>query len=90
MKKVMIGRDDKILNEIIKPKDKLIKELYRDNLALHKELSKQANVIEETEKYQNERDKIIGDNEQLNNTVEHLQHEYKKKSNILDLRYDNR
>ncbi len=90
MKKVMIGRDDKILNEIIKPKDKLIKELYRDNLALHKELSKQAIVIEEAEKYQNERDKIIADNEQLNNTVKHLEYEYKKKSNTLDLRYDNR
>ena len=90
MKKVMIGRDDKILNEIIKPKDKLIKELYRDNLALHKELSKQANIIEEAEKYQNERDKIIANNEQLNNTVKHLEHEYKKKSNTLDLRYDSR
>ena len=90
MKKVMIGRDDKILNEIIKPKDKLIKELYKDNLALHKELSKQANIIEEAEKYQSERDKIIADNEQLNNTVKHLEHEYKKKSNTLDLRYDNR
>ncbi len=89
MKKVMIGRDDKILNEIIKPKDKLIKELYRDNLALHKELSKQANIIEEVEKYQNERDKIIADNEQLNNTVKHLELEYEKKSNRLDLNYDN-
>lgn len=88
MKKVIIGRDDKILNEIIKPKGKLIKELYRDNLALHKELSKQAIVIEKTEKYQNERDKIITDNVELNNTVKYLEHEYKKKSNTLDLRYD--
>ena len=90
MKKVMIGRDDKILNEIIKPKDNLIKELYRDNLALHKELSKQAIVIEEVEKYQNERDKIIADNLELNNTVKHLELEYEKKSNRLDLNYDNR
>ena len=90
MKKVMIGRDDKILNEIIKPKDNLIKELYRDNLALHKELSKQANIIEEVEKYQNERDKIIADNLELNNTVKHLELEYEKKSNRLDLNYDNR
>ena len=57
---------------------------------MHKELSKQANIIEEAEKFQNERDKIIADNEQLNNTVKHLEHEYKKKSNTLDLRYDNR
>ena len=90
MKKVMIGRDEKILEEIIKPKDKLIKELYRDNLALHKELSKQAIVIEEAEKYQNEREKIIADNVELNNTVKHLEDEYKKKSNTLDLKYDNR
>ena len=31
-------RDEKILEEIIKPKDELIKELYKDNLSLHKEL----------------------------------------------------
>ena len=44
-------RDEKILNDIIKPKDKLIEELYQDNVALHKELSKQAKTIEEAEKY---------------------------------------
>ena len=57
---------------------------------MHKELLKQANVIEEAKKYQNERNKIIADNEQLNNTVKHLEHEYVKKNNTLDLRYDNR
>ena len=38
-------RDEKILEEIIKPKDELIKELYKDNLSLHKELSKQSKII---------------------------------------------
>lgn len=90
IKKVMIGRDEKILNEIIKPKDKLIEELYQDNVALHKELSKQARTIEETEKYQSERDKIIADNKELNNTVKILEKEYKKKSDTLDLRFNNR
>ena len=79
IKKVMIGRDEKILNDIIKPKDKLIEELYQDNVALHKELSKQAKTIEEAEKYQTERDKIIADNKKLNNTVKILEKEYKKK-----------
>ena len=79
IKKVMIGRDEKILNDIIKPKDKLIEELYQDNVTLHKELSKQAKTIEEAEKYQNERDKIIADNEELNNTVKILEKEYKRK-----------
>ena len=89
-KKVMIGRDEKILNDIIKPKDKLIEELYQDNVTLHKELSKQAKIIEEAEKYQNERDKMIADNKELNNTVKILEKEYKKKSNTLDLRFNNR
>lgn len=90
IKKVMIGRDEKILNDIIKPKDKLIEELYQDNVALYKELSKQARTIEEAEKYQSERDKIIADNTELNNTVKILEKEYKKKSDTLDLRFNNR
>ena len=90
IRKVMIGRDEKILNDIIKPKDKLIEKLYQDNVALHKELSKQAKTIEEAEKYQSERDKIIADNKELNNSVKILEKEYKKKSDSLDLRFNNR
>ena len=86
----MIGRDEKILNDIIKPKDKLIEELYQDNVALHKELSKQAKTIEEAEKYQSERDKIIADNKELNNTVKILEKEYKRKSDTLDIKFNNK
>ena len=75
-------RDEKILEEIIRPKDDLIKELYKDNLSMHKELSKHLKVIDGAEKYQKERDKILADNEELHNTVKHLEHEYKKKSGI--------
>lgn len=85
-----LKRDEKILEEIIKPKDDLIKELYKDNLSLHKELSKQSKVINEAEKYQKEIDKILADNEDLHNTVEHLEHEYKKKNNSLDMEFNNR
>ena len=90
IRKVMINRDEKICNEIIKPKDELIQELYQDNVSLHKELSKQAKVIEEAEKYQNERDKLLADNEELHNTVKHLEKEYKKKSNNLEFDFNNR
>ena len=90
IKKVMIGRDEKILNDIIKPKDKLIEELYQDNVTLHKELSKQAKTIEEAEKYQNERDKIIADNKELNNTVKILEKEYKRKRDTLDIKFNNK
>ena len=83
-------RDEKILEEIIKPKDELIKELYKDNLSLHKELSKQSKVIDETEKYQKERNSIISDNKKLNNKVKDLENEYIRKSNNLDFEYNNR
>ena len=88
--KFSIKRDEKILKEIIKPKDDLIKELYKDNLSLHKELSKQSKVINEAEKYQKERDSILADNEELHNTIEHLEHEYKKKNNTLNLKFENK
>ena len=89
IRKVMINRE-KICNEIIKPKDDIIKELYNDNLALHRELSKQSRVIKEAEKYQKERDTIIADNKELNNKVKELQNEYKEKSTTLDLKFDDR
>lgn len=89
IKLIKLNRE-KVENEIIKPKDELIQELYQDNITLHKELSKQTKVIEEAEKYQNERGKIIADNEELQNTVKHLEKEYKKKSNVLNLDFNNR
>lgn len=47
-------RDEKILEKIIKPKDDVIQSLYKDNIDLHRELSRQAKIIEEAEKYQKE------------------------------------
>lgn len=88
--KFSLKRDEKILEEIIKPKDDLIKELYKDNFSLHKELSKHSKVINEAEKYPKERDSILAENKQLHNTVEHLEHEYKKKNNSLDMEFNNR
>ena len=88
--KFSIKKDEKILEEIIKPKDNIIKELYNDNLALHRELSKQSRVIKEAEKYQKERDIIIADNKELNNRVKELENEYKEKNNNLDFKFDNR
>ena len=81
---------EKVENEIIKPKDELIQELYQDNITLHRELSKQVKVVNEAEKYQKERDKIIADNKELNSKVKKMESEYKEKSNTLDLKFDSR
>lgn len=80
----------KVEKDIIKPQNDLIKELHEDNLALHKELSKQAKLIDEAEKYQKKRNIILADNEALNERVTLLENEYKKKSNTLELRYENK
>lgn len=80
-------RDEKILEEIIKPKDDLIKKLYKDNLSLHKELSKQSKVIDEAQKYQKERDTILDDNRALHNQVENIKTEYKEKEFDLEWKY---
>lgn len=80
-------RDEKILEEIIKPKDDVIQNLYKDNLNLHRELSRQTKIIEEAEKYQKERDSIITDNEKLYNQVENIQAEYKEKESDMEWKY---
>ena len=83
-------RDEKILEEIIKPKDNVIQNLYQDNINLHRQLSRQAQVIEEAEKYQKERDKILSDNEKLHNEVDNIKAEYNKKEFDLEWKYTNR
>lgn len=83
-------RDEKILEEIIKPKDNVIQNLYQDNINLHRQLSRQAQVIEEAEKYQKERDKILSDSEKLHNEVDNIKAEYNKKEFDLEWKYTNR
>ena len=68
----------------------MIEKLYNEKVSLQKELLKQVNLVNEAEKYQKERDSILADNKELHNTVKHLEHEYKKKNNTLDLRFENR
>ena len=80
-------RDEKILKEIIKPKDNLINDLYQDNLILQQELSRQARMVEKAEKYQRERDKIMEDNENLHNEVEQIRVEYKQKESDIEWKY---
>ena len=79
MNRLSKKRDEKILEEIIKPKDNIIQNLYEDNIALHRELTRQSKIIEEAEKYQKERDFIVKDNENLQNQVDNIKAEYKEK-----------
>ena len=78
---------EKVENEIIKPKDKLIDELYQDNKNLYKELSKQVNLVDKSTKYEKERKRIMIDNEELHNEVDKIKSDYKKKEFNLEWEY---
>lgn len=81
-------RDEKILEDIIKPKDNLINKLYENNLQMHQQLLRQAKMVEEAEKYQKERNKIMADNRDLHKQVDNIKAEYKEKEDKLEWKYD--
>lgn len=86
IKLIKLNRE-KVESEIIKPKDDKIMELYQENLKLHNELSKQVNLVNKAEKYQNERDFILADNRELHNQVNNIKAEYKEKEFDIEWKY---
>ena len=88
IKKIMLNRDEKIENEIIKPKDELIQKLHQENVSLHKELSKQANIIDKAEKFETERKSLTADNIELKAKCRKLELDFKKKEKELKNKYE--
>ena len=78
---------EKVENEIVKPKDKLINELYQENRILHKELSKQVKLVDKAIKYEKERKEIMYDNKELHNEVDKIKAEYEEKAFDLEWKY---
>ena len=78
---------EKVENEIIKPKDKLINDLYQDNKNLYRELSKQVNLVDKAAKYEKERKRIVYNNEQMHNEMNKIKSEYKQKEFDLEWKY---
>ena len=85
-KKLMINRDEKIQNEIIKLRDELIQELHKDNVALHKELAKQSKIIDKVEIFERERTSIYHRNEELQNKCNKLEKELEDTK--FDMKFD--
>ena len=83
-------RDEVILEKIIKPKDKLINELYHDNFLMQQALLRNTKLVEKAEKYQKERAEIMADNRDLHNEVENIKKEYEKKEFDLEWNYKNK
>ncbi len=82
------NRDEKIINEIIKPKDELIQELYKDNVSLHEELSKKSNLIERAEVFEKERVNLVNDNNLLKSKCRNLENDLKEKTEELKWDYE--
>lgn len=84
----MINRDEKIENEIIKPKDELIQKLHQENISLHKELSKQANIIDKAEKFETERKSLTANNIELKTKCRKFELDFKQKEKELKNKYE--
>ena len=87
-KKVMLNRDEKIKNEIIKPKDDLIKKLYNENISLHKELSKQTTIIDKAEKFEKEQKYLLNYNTELKVKCRNLELDFSNKEKELKYKYE--
>ena len=88
IKKIMLNRDEKIENEIIKPKDELIQKLHQENVSLLKELSKQANIIDKAEKFEKERKSLTANNIELKAKCRKLELDFKQKEKEIKNKYE--
>ena len=98
IRKVMLNRDEKIENEIIKPRDELIQELYQENISLHKELSKQSNTVDMAIEYEKKHTQMLENNinlkfkckkleETLENTEKKLKQHFEYETYKIDHQY---
>ena len=77
--KIMLGRDEKIEELIIKPKDRLIEKLHEENCSLHHELYKQCRLVDKAEKYEKERQSILAGNKEIKENLKTLENNYSMK-----------
>ena len=90
IKKVMINRDEKIFEKIIKPKDELILRLHKENLALNKELSKQVNTVDFAENFKEDYINMTEKNVNLRLSNSLLKEELEHKEKELELKFESK
>ena len=78
-KKLMRNRDEKIQEQIIKPKDKAIQELKEQNVLLTLALNKQLKTVDKAIKYEREIKPILDENAELKEKCETLEITYNAK-----------
>lgn len=90
IKKVMLNRDEKIFEKIIKPKDELILKLHKENLALNKELSKQVNTVDFAENFKENYINMTEKNVNLRLSNSLLKEELEHKEKELELKFESK
>ena len=90
IKKLVLNRDKIIEEQIIKPQNKLIKELHNENVALHKELSKQTEIIDVAEEFVKEKESLQNENKNLERTICLLQQAKNQDEEDLKFEYENK
>lgn len=90
IKKLVLNRDKIIEEKIIKPQNRLIKELHNENVALHKELSKQTEIIDVAEEFVKEKERLQNENKNLEQTVCLLQQSKNQDEEDLKFEYENK
>ena len=93
-KKLMKNRDKKIQEQIIKPKDKAIKELQEQNALLTLTLNRQMQTVDKAVKHEKEIKPILEENIELKEKYETLENTYNLKlqeeKNRIQDKYENR
>ena len=90
IKKLVFNRDKIIEEQIIKPQNKLIEELHNENVALHKELSKQTEIIDVPEEFVKEKESLRNENKNLERTICLLQQSKNQDEEDLKFEYENK
>lgn len=90
IKKLVLNRDKIIEEQIIKPQNKLIEELHNENVALHKELSKQTEIIDVAEEFVKEKESLQNENKNLKRTICLLQQSKNQDEEDLKFEYENK
>lgn len=90
IKKMVLNRNKLIEDQIIKPKDKLIKQLYTENVSLHKELSKQTEIVDEAEDFVKEKKNLQNKNQNLLIDYQLLQKEKRESEEELKFEYQSK
>ena len=90
IKKLVLNRDKIIEEKIIKPQNKLIKELHNENVALHKELSKQTEIIDVAEEFVKEKESLQNENKNLEQIICLLQKSKNQDEEDLKFEYENK